>query len=146
MSSENNAMEQEDRFLKELDARVSNLEEPEEVKDIPQDVLPTKELDELKEKLMALSEDERMKFFANLSRMKNLNPTNKEYSTFSSNHREMLLNKLKNKREQLTLKRKPKSAIKTMYNKQMEKAVKEQTESETTEKVADEKVAESMST
>lgn len=63
------------------------------------------------EQMRKMDPEKRVQFMTNLAKMQQINPTNRNYSNLTDNHRENLKKKLREKKEQLAMQRKSKHCI-----------------------------------
>jgi hypothetical protein len=109
--------------ISKTDEQIKTLETPLEKTDIDVNIPNEENLGNLMKNIQNMSQKDRNNLLANLMPMVNnkMNPSNKTFSSVGDNDRKFLLDKLKAKREQMTMMRKPKKMIEEHVHKQMEK-------------------------
>jgi hypothetical protein len=112
-----------DENISKTDEQISSLEVPQEKTNIGVDIPDGEGLNNLMKNIQNMSQKDRNNLMANLMPMINnkMNPSNKTFSSVTDNDRKFLLDKLKSKREQMTMMRKPRKHIEQHVQQQMEK-------------------------
>lgn len=109
--------------ISKTDEQIKSIENPSDKTDIKVNLPNEDQLSGLMKNIQNMNQKDRNNLLANLMPMinGNMNPNNKTFSTVGDNDRKFLMEKLKAKREQMTIMRKPKKHIEQHVQQQMEK-------------------------
>ncbi len=109
--------------ISKTEEQIKSIENPSETTDIKASIPNEEQLNGLMKNIQNMNQKDRNSLLANLMPMinGNMNPSNKTFSTVGDNDRKFLLEKLKSKRDQMTMMRKPKKHIEQHVQQQMEK-------------------------
>lgn len=109
--------------ITKTEEQIKSIENPSETTDIKASIPNEDQLSGLMKNIQNMNQKDRNNLLANLMPMinGNMNPSNKTFSTVGDNDRKFLLEKLKSKRDQMTMMRKPKKHIEQHVQQQMEK-------------------------